>query len=189
MGISLGFSRELSSLAYLMSGDRVTLGRTGEVYARILFEAHGYLADIDHARKRGDLKVTTPSGTIMRVEVKAARVGKDGYYQFCLTRRTKSGRIKTSCAECDAVVLLGIAASGRVEIYVLPAIAAQHLSIIKIPANLSAKTRWKQYRQHVGSVNLNAIEGASRELLDVGNNPYALVPSISRARRMAEARK
>lgn len=165
MGISLGFSRELSSLAYLMSGDRVTLGRTGEVYAKILLEAHGYLADIDHDRKRGDLRVVSPAGTVMRVEVKAARLGKDGSYQFCITRRTKQGRIKTSCCDCDAVVLLGIKPSGTVEIYVIPAKAAQHISIIKIRTNSSGKSRWKQYRQHCGNVSLNAIEGLQREIL------------------------
>jgi hypothetical protein len=164
MGISLGFSRELSSLAYLMSGDRVTLGKTGELYAKILFDAHGYLSEIDHQRLNGDLRVCTPSGVVMRVEVKAARVGKGGYYQFCLTRRTRTGYVKTSCRNCDAVVLLGITASGRVEIYVLPAKAVQDRAIIKIPAKTGGKSQWRKYRQHPGAVNLNEIEGLRRDL-------------------------
>ena len=164
MGISLGFSRELSTLAMLMSGSRVTLGKTGERYAQILLEAHGYLANIDHKLKCGDLRVCTPSGTVMRVEVKAARVGSGGYYQFCLTRRTKQGRIKTSCAQCDAVILLGISASGRIEIYVLPAQAVQDRAIIKIPSKLSGKSHWKQYRQYPGAVSLDAVEGLRREV-------------------------
>jgi len=165
MGISLGFSRELSTLAFLMSGDRVTLGRAGEIYAKILLEAHGYLSDIDHERRRGDLRVVTPSGTIMRVEVKAARIGKDGSYQFCVNRKTKSGRVKTSCNDCDAVILLGITASGRVEIYVLPAKAAANYRIIKIRPKSSGKNHWNQYRQHCGNVNLTEIEGLNREIL------------------------
>lgn len=169
MPIALGFSRELSSLAFLMSGSRVTLGKTGEIYAQRMFEAHGYLADIDHQLKCGDLKVITPSGTVMRVEVKAARVNKDGYYQFCVTRRTKQGRIKTSCKDCDALVLLGIAASGKVDIYVVPAKVVTHQSIIKIGAKQGQKSRWKQYRQHLGAISLNEIEEARRDIDSSGN--------------------
>lgn len=181
MGISLGFSRELSSLAYLMSGERTTLGRTGELYATILMEAHGYLAQITHDYQRGDIRVVSPSGTVMYVEVKTARVNKDGYFQFCITRRTKTGRIKTSCRNCDAVILLGINRSGLVEIYVLPAKAVQDYSIIKIPTKLSAKSHWKQYRQHVGNVNLNEIERLRREIVDLRTDLHSIVSNNYRA--------
>lgn len=177
MGISLGFSRELSTLSYLMCGDRVTLGRTGELYAKILLEAHGYLADIDHERKRGDLKVWSPAGTILRVEVKAARLSKDGSYQFCMNRKTKTGRVKTSCGDCDAVILLGITKAGRVEIYVLPAKAAQNYKIIKIRPKLKGKNRWAQYRQQCGNVNLNEVEGLNREIDSLRSDLHGIFPN------------
>lgn len=167
MGISLGFSRELSSLAYLMSGDRCSLGRAGEMYAKILCEAHGYLADIMHERFNGDLRVVAPSGVVLRVEVKTARVSKRGYYEFGLKIKTKTGQIRTDCANCDAILLLAISASGRVEIYVLPAKAAANVKVIKIPAKLSGKSHWKQYRQFTGAVSFSAIEGATREIAGV----------------------
>lgn len=169
MGISLGFSRELSTLAYLMTGDRCSLGKAGEMYAKILLEAHGYLADIDHKRLHGDLKVIAPSGLVMRVEVKTARLSKRKYFEFALTVKNKAGQTCTDCKKCDAIILLGIQPSGRVEIYVLPAKGAANVKHINIPAKTSGKSHWKQYRQHVGNVSLNEIEGANRELLDSGN--------------------
>lgn len=189
MAIALGFQRELSVLAYLMSGTRTTLGKTGEMFAKITLEAHGYLADIEHERQLGDLRVVTPAGSIMRVEVKTARVNKDGYFQFCVERRTKKGRLKTSCRKCDAVILLGVNQSGRVEIYVLPAKAATNISIIKIPAKLSGRTRWKQYRQHMGRVNLNEIESANREIATTGSTDYRPIFTDSADWRTSQAGK
>lgn len=165
MAIALGFSRELSTLAGLMLRGRQTLGMVGEQYARIMCEAHGYLADIDHNRSCGDLRVVCPSGQVLRVEVKAARIGKDGYFQFCVTRRTKKGYIKTSCTNCDALMMLGVTASGRIEIYIVPSQMCQNYSIIKFSPKLSANHKWKQYRQFPGNLSFKVVEELHREIL------------------------
>lgn len=165
MAIALGFSRELATLAGLMMRGKQTLGLVGEQYARIMLEAHGYLVDVNKDRLCGDLRVVCPSGQVLRVEVKSTKLNKDGRFQFCITRRTKSGYIKTSCANCDAVMLLGVTASGRVEIYIIPSQVIANYSIVKFSPKLSANHKWKQYRQYPGSLSFKAIEDLSREVL------------------------
>jgi len=189
MGISLGFSRELSTLSFLMSGDRCSLGRAGEMYAKILFEAHGYLADIEHERQLGDLRIVTPAGSILRVEVKTARLSKRDYFEFGLKVKTKGGTYRTNCEKCDAVVLLGVNRSGRVEIYVLPAKAAANVSQIKIPSKLSAKSHWKQYRQYTGNINLSSVEELNREPVDCRNTDYLPIFTRSADWRTSQAGK
>jgi len=180
MAIALGFSRELSTLAYLMTGTRITLGKVGEYYAKILLEAHGHLADLDHQRGQGDLRVVCPSGTVLRVEVKASRLSKRQYFEFCL-KKYNGKTMKTDCSGADAILLLGVKPSGRVEIYVVPQPAAANVKVIKVPSKLSpSKSIWHQYRQHVGNINFKEIEELNRELLGSGNPVNADYPTFRR---------
>jgi hypothetical protein len=171
MPISLGFSRELATLSHLMSGDHVSLGRIGEEYARIALEAHGYLVGTSRERRHGDLWVSCPSGRHLCVEVKTARIGKDGTWQFCIKRKYNNGAIKTDCSKCDAVMLLAVRLSGNVEFFIIPSKAIQYTHIIKIGAFLKgSKSKYLIYRQQIGRLNFDKIEGLAREMEDKPRN-------------------
>lgn len=145
-------------------GDRVTVGTVGEHYAKILLEAHGYLVDIDHQPKRGDLRVITPDGDILRVEVKTARPSKRGYFEYNLAK-WRNGKQSTCSSGCDVLILLGVNRAGLVEIYVLPQKAAANINVIKIPANcIASRSTWRQYRQWSGNVSLKAVSEARRNV-------------------------
>jgi len=179
MPISLGFSIQLASLTFIMATDRVSLGVVGEQYAKILLEAHGYLAEIDHQRRRGDLRVTTPDGEILRVEVKTARLSKRKYFEYGL-KIFSNGRLRTDCTNCDALLLLGVRPTGLVEFYVVPVKAAANIKVIKIPGKKSRfHSNWKQYRQFEGSLNLNAIVEANRELMDSRDRFYRSLSTVN----------
>ena len=169
MAISLGFSRELARLTRIMAQDRVTLGYVGEEYAKLALEAHGYVVEVSHEAKHGDLHCMDADGNIIRVEVKTSRIGKDKYFTFNL-RKWRNGVQTTDCSKSDALFLQCVRPSGLVEFYVIPHFAVSTINIIKIPSKKGKfPSKWSIYRQYEGSLSFKAIVEANRGLLDSGD--------------------
>jgi hypothetical protein len=176
MAIALGFSRELARLTRIMAQDRVTLGYVGEEYAKVVLEAHGYITEIDHEAKHGDLHCMDAQGNIIRVEVKTSRIGKDKYFTFNL-RKWRNGVQTTNCTKCDALFLQCVRPSGLVEFYVIPHYAVSDINIIKIRSKATKyPSRWKQYRQYEGSITFRPIVEANRGVLAVGDMSHVDFP-------------
>ena len=92
------------------------LGALGEQLVYLLLEQNGYTVSAVHpGEKRGDLRVVTPSGEIMRVEVKTSRRAPDGKWRF---RLYKPGH--TDHKHSDVVILLCIARTGYSVPFVIP---------------------------------------------------------------------
>lgn len=158
MPIALGFKREIERFAYLLAGDRNMLGRAGELLAQIMFEANGYVCEIDHQKFQGDLRVTTPSGMVMRVEVKTSRKGARGGFQFNLWKKSKHG-MHTNCEQCDVLVLLCVRPSGMLHVFILPGAAVRNRrSITLSDPSKRMSSKYAVYRQYMDSISLKKIE-------------------------------
>lgn len=127
-----------------------TVGLRGEIYAQRLLEASGYQTSTPAERHTGDIRaVDTATGEVFKVEVKTARRGRDGLYQFCLRR----GR-KTNVADADWLLMLAISPAGLVTRFLMPASAVDGLCKFAIrgaPEGYSG--RFAPYR-HTGALKL-----------------------------------
>lgn len=126
------------------------LGAIGEEVAFNLFQRAGYLVSWANQRaaQRGDLRVLDAStGEFWRVEVKAARRGVEGHWQFSLRRRI-GDRICTDVAHADYVLLLAFPIIGNPVPFLIPvgAISTQkQITLSQEPDKYAGK--WAVYRQ------------------------------------------
>lgn len=158
MTLSLGFQREISKLTYLLSGSRAMLGRAGELLAQTIIEANGCQCDIEHIKFKGDLRVVTPSGCVLRVEVKTARQSKRGDWQFNLYKKSRAG-IHTDCTGADAVLLIAVRPSGMCHLFLVPCLVLFGRSSIKMcDPQHKAHQRYGIYRQFIDSLSFDEIE-------------------------------
>lgn len=123
------------------------LGAFGEYLVARLLAEQGW-RQLEH-HKRGDLTMANCDGEIIDVEVKTARRGVNGHWQFCLK---KAGH--TDCSAADIIVLLAVLDCGKPVPFVIPQsdLTTKMLSIPKSPTNYSG--RYARYRQSIDSLQL-----------------------------------
>lgn len=133
------------------------LGMLGEYHAREKLREAGYLVEFVTARKVGDLRVVNPqTGEIVRVEVKTARSGNDGMWQFCLSRTNKTGSDKTNCGNADITILQCVVGkAGLVVAYAIPSKILAGMRKINLRTVGSARSKWSKYI--VGSYTLEEV--------------------------------
>lgn len=127
------------------------IGTLGEHLCYHLLTARNYTVSNAHpSQHRGDLRVVTRSGEILRVEVKTARRATDGRWHFTLR---KAGH--TDHSNSDVIVLLCAMKTGYVVPFVLPtrAVARQNAVVISSdPYTYAGK--YARYRQKMHLLNL-----------------------------------
>lgn len=121
----------------LSERSRQAVGALGERWAALELERAGYRVSFTHRDGRGDLLVTNPeTGEIKRVEIKTARAGQDGRWQFNMVK-------KGHCdyRHADVVILLPVLKSGRPVPYIVPieAISSNRLCITSHPENYAGR--------------------------------------------------
>lgn len=120
-------------------------GKIGETIASALFEEAGFwAAKFKQGTKCGDLKVARrDTGEEFKVEVKTARIDKEGKYQFCLKR---DGNM-TDCKNADYVLLLAAMNSVLVVPFLIPVTAIGNQKKFTISTNpLEFRGNWAKYR-------------------------------------------
>lgn len=123
----------LPGLQILLSDQkRTAFGTLGEKWAALELERAGYsvgFAKIN--QKRGDLRVVNPiTGEIIRVEIKTARQGRCGRWQFNLVKNHH-----TSIKHADVVILLAVLKSGRPVHFIIPVQQISNTKKITIPSH------------------------------------------------------
>jgi hypothetical protein len=123
----------------------VLMGMAGEEYAKSQLMRMGYVVTYPTEKKQGDLRVKDPAtGEVVRVEIKTARRGKDGW-QFCLNRWDGT-RSKTDCTQTDITILQLVGDSGLVMTYAIPSAllaGIKKTSFRRITP--TARNRWAGY--------------------------------------------
>lgn len=132
--------------ARLSDRNHLAVGAYGEQIGRRLFEQNGYTVEESKlGSKCGDLKVIDPNtGEFWKVEVKTARRGAGGLYQFCLRR---DGNM-TDCGHSDYVLLLPALKSGRCVPFLIPSAALVGLKKLCIRNHPEEyKGKWREFRR------------------------------------------
>ena len=141
----------LNSLAHPKSR---AIGSLGEQLCYHLLASRGYLPSNVHPKEhRGDLRVVTSSGEILRVEVKTARRASDGRYHFTLR---KAGH--TDHSDSDVIILLCAMKTGYVVPFVVPTrvVVRQNAIVIsRDPYTYAGK--FARYRQKMHLLNLEVL--------------------------------
>lgn len=141
----------ITELKRHMAQSHVVLGWVGEnLIARVLEDA-GYCVTITHDLRKGDLRVVTPDGECLYVEVKTARRGKDGTYRFTLV---KNGH--TDHRACDLCILLCVLKSGDAVPFVVPTGAIEGrkaCAIASFPTTYQGALA--KYRQSLRKMRIN----------------------------------
>ena len=120
------------------------LGAMGESHAGDKLREKGWLVDVPADKRCGDLRLIDPdTGEIKKAEIKTARMGNDGSWQFCINRVTRNGRNKTDCSLSDVVILQLVAITGLVVTYVIPSSELAGKRIIKFRKGINRK--WMGY--------------------------------------------
>lgn len=108
----IGVQQGLTTIFDLQSTSHTAIGCFGEEWLAQRLQARGYLVSIVHAE--GDLKVITPDGEILYIEVKTSRVNDRGKYCFTLYKQAKSGKVKADHRTADFIALLCIMPHGSI---------------------------------------------------------------------------
>lgn len=147
-----GAHPELPGLINHLSHSHVQVGAAGERLSYILLEQQGYVVSNVHPGEcRGDLRVITKHGEIMKVEVKTARAGKDGRWHFNLRVDGHSDH-----RHSDIVILLCVLPSGYVVPFVVPVPAVAGIKQVNISSNPEQyKGKFSRYRQLVSALSLD----------------------------------
>lgn len=142
--VALGINELTSHLAR----ERVYVGAAGELMVTRALEANGY--EVLRDRTRGDLKVTTPDGELIGVEVKTARRNKEKRWKFLLWKQQRQDHRKS-----DVVILLCVMRTGDVVPFVVPTtvLADQHSAVISSwPYDYAGKLAAYRQRMHELSI-------------------------------------
>lgn len=128
-----------NALFWMARESNQKLGKLGEMYVTYWLKYLGYEAiDTSNARYQGDVTITATQGAkTIHFEVKTARRGNSGSWQFCLRKDRK-----TSINHSDYVVLLAVDDYGKLFRYVVPVDyfgKAQKFTISSHPTSYSGK--------------------------------------------------
>lgn len=143
--------RTLPGLVHKLSNPTCrALGTLGEQFAYRILEKRYHVSNTHPKERRGDLRVVTDEGVVLRVEVKTARMGQDGNWRF---RLYKPGH--TDHRDSDVVVALCVMPAGYVIPFVIPtSVVAQQTALViaSDPNNYAGK--YARFRQNVRTINL-----------------------------------
>lgn len=152
--LNMSVHPDLPALVALLSTSHTNVGAAGERIAHIALASAGYTVKaVRPGEKRGDLRVVTSDGEILRVEVKTARVSSDDRYHFCL-RKGKH----TDQNHADILLLLCVEASGNMIPFALPVRALAVPKTATIPRKVrSYAGKLAKYRQRLETLNLSFV--------------------------------
>lgn len=142
--VALGINELKSHLARA----RVYTGAAGEMMVTRALEARGY--EVSRDRTRGDLKVITPDGEIVGVEVKTARKCSDGKWRFLLRKDGHQDHRKS-----DVVIMLCVMRTGDVVPFVVPTsvlVDQRQAVITSLPYTYAGKLAAYRQRMHELSI-------------------------------------
>lgn len=127
------------------------VGAMGKQIVFHMLTSAGYLVSNTRVgEQRGDLRVITPHGEVLRVEVKTARRACDGKWRFTLRKKGK-----TDHAHSDVVILLAVMLNGFCVPFVIPTpviIRQQQACISSNPYTYQGK--FAPYRQRLTKLTL-----------------------------------
>lgn len=150
----IGLQQGLVTIFDLQSTSHTAIGRFGEEWLSQRLQARGYIVSIIHAE--GDLKVITPDGEILYIEVKTSRANDRGKYCFTLYKQAKSGRIKADHRTADFVALLCIMPHGAIVPFIVNADelrTKRSASITSNPRTYAGK--FSQFRQQPSKLSIH----------------------------------
>ena len=101
---------------------RMSLGAIGEKMVIDAVRAQYQVSRV-HSRKQGDIVLTNG----LKIEVKTAKRGIDGSFQYCLFRQNR-----TDIAHSDIVVFIEILCENCFKVYVVPSSELQGIKTLKI---------------------------------------------------------
>lgn len=120
-----------------------SLGTMGELTAACRLEKSGYCVSKPQTAKAGDLWVTDKrTGRLLKIEVKTARRGSRGEFQFCMYRQIKGGRVCTDHSYADYVILLCVETDASYRALVIP---AAELTVKQVSFKEPKRSRFAQY--------------------------------------------
>jgi len=137
------------SFANFALASHYVLGDLGQIAAERWFQQSGFqvISRNEPWQPGHDLVIATGDGQQLRVEVKTARRGKDGY-QFILYKKGK-----TSIANADLVMLIAVGDSGKSYTFLIPAGHIRHLKKIDITSHpLKYRGKYARYLQPANSL-------------------------------------
>jgi hypothetical protein len=129
------------------------LGTLGEQFAHRILEKRYHVSNTHPKERRGDLRVVTDDGLILRVEVKTARMASDGCWRFTLHKKGH-----TDHRDSDVILALCVMPAGYVVPFVVPTpvVAEQNALVIASDPNIYAG-KYARYRQNVRTINLEPL--------------------------------
>jgi len=149
------YERAIWDIARNAKGSHLAVGYGGESIAIGAFQHIGWKAQHSRSKKCGDVEVFTPKGAKMTIEVKTARVSKDGTYQFCLQKVNAQGKVKTCASDSDYLMLIAITKVDNVYCWLIPAFLVAGLKKITLQASaLSGEGKYGAYRQKIDSISI-----------------------------------
>lgn len=122
----------------LADESRNGIGAWGEKWAAAALEQSGYVVStIGRGEKRGDLSAITPDGELFKIEVKTARRGKGGVWQWSII---KPGH--TDAGDSDVLILLAVLRSGGVVAFAMPVWAVGRVKKLQIKNHPESYGGW-----------------------------------------------
>ena len=126
------------------------LGTLGEQLTFRILEKRYHVSNTHPKERRGDLRVVTDDGLILRVEVKTARQSTDGKWRFTLY---KAGH--TDHRDSDVIIALCVLPAGYVVPFVIPTTAVAQQRALVISSNPQTYAgKFARFRQHIRTINL-----------------------------------
>lgn len=144
-------------IASLSNPSHTAIGAIGEQLVYHALTSAGNIVSAVHPREqRGDLRVITPHGEVLRVEVKTARRASDNKWHFTLRKKGK-----TDHTHSDVVILLCVTLTGYCVPFVIPTkrlIHQQQACITSDPYRYTGK--FASYRQRLTNLMLETTSCA-----------------------------
>ena len=125
-----------------ISMTHTTLGMLGELTIASALQRYGFKTYQPAERQQGDLVAAIPGVDAKRIEVKTAKRGSRGSFQFCLRREKSAGYPKTDHRDSDFLVLLCVENDFSVVGFLMPVSA---VSSKKIEFRDPFNCKFKQY--------------------------------------------
>jgi hypothetical protein len=115
--------------------DHTLLGHLGELLLQAELEYQGWgRVQLSDEKLRGDVSGIHPkTGEIVRFEVKSAKRGSQGGWQFCLNKGSK-----TACSHADYVFLIVVDEHGGIYRYLVPSAFFGRITQISISSHPTA---------------------------------------------------
>jgi hypothetical protein len=129
----------------------VVLGQLGEELLKAYLQGQGWhKVGFAGEKRQGDLSGVHPeTGEIIRFEVKAAKRGSQGKWQFCLNKAKK-----TACSYSDYVFLLAIDEQGAIYRYLVPSAFFGRITQIAISHPTSYRGKLAAFRLRSEAIDI-----------------------------------